>query len=333
MSGSFAHWQAEYARHGIPTFPVTIDGARKTPAVKGYLRLSEQRSRELVARFPDCDAFGFRVGSRSGVTVLDVDSRDERELADALDRHGATPVVVRSGGGKFQAWYRHSGERRQIRPDPSRPIDVLGGGYVVAPPSRGSVASYQFLNGGLDDIGRLPVLQNPPVAGNGALAHAITLAGLPAKEGARNNDLFRYCLRAARGCDDLDGLLDAARSQNENFMPPLADGEVVKVARSAWSYEQSGCNFSGGAVVSMPHADIDGLLMASPDAFVLLTILRRHHWARPFVAANEMADTMPGGAWTRKRFAAARTVLEASQKIRMVRPASRTNGPALYRWP
>ena len=98
----------------------------------------------LARRFPDCDAFGFRVGARANITVLDIDTPDERVLADALDKHGNTPVVVRSGGGKFQAWYSHNGERRSIRPDRSRPIDILGDGYVVAPPSHGVVAQYHF---------------------------------------------------------------------------------------------------------------------------------------------------------------------------------------------
>jgi hypothetical protein len=74
-------------------------------------------------------------GARSNVTVLDVDIGDERVLSDALARHGETPLVVRSGSGKYHAYYRHNGERRRIRPWRGLPIDLLGeGGLVVAPP-------------------------------------------------------------------------------------------------------------------------------------------------------------------------------------------------------
>jgi hypothetical protein len=61
-------------------------------------------------------------------------------LADALGRHGPTPFVVRGGSGNFQAWYRYNGEPRRTRAWPGLPIDLLGDGYVVAPPSMGSSA-------------------------------------------------------------------------------------------------------------------------------------------------------------------------------------------------
>ena len=113
---------------------------------------------------------GFCPGRRSGLTILDVDTPDERVLTDALDRHGATPVIVRSGSGNFQAWYRNSGETRRIRPEPDKPIDILGGGFVVAPPSRGTKGCYQFVQGDLDDLGRLPIMQNIKIAAPPAFA-------------------------------------------------------------------------------------------------------------------------------------------------------------------
>ena len=159
-SASFLNWQPTYAERGIATFPVGDD---KVPAIRGYHRVGRRGSGELASKFPDAPAIGFMCGRRSGITVLDVDSKDERVLADALDRHGKTGVITRSGGGNFQAWYRHNHERRQIRPWVGRPFDVLGGGFVVAPPSRVAKGQYQFLQGSLDDLDRLPVMQNVPV--------------------------------------------------------------------------------------------------------------------------------------------------------------------------
>jgi len=66
-----------------------------------------------------------------------VDTPDERVLADALGRHGPTPLVIRSGSGNWQAWYRNGGEPRRVRPWADKPIDILGDGFTVAPPSRG----------------------------------------------------------------------------------------------------------------------------------------------------------------------------------------------------
>jgi hypothetical protein len=139
-------------------------------------------------------------------------------------------------------------------------------------------------------------------------------------------------MEQARHCDDLDALLDVARSANADFDPPLPDDEVVKLARSAWSITERGENrFGDGRHVLITHDEVDRLLSADPDAFLLLSVLRRHHWARDFVLANAMARQMPGGGWTEKRLARARRSLEAAGKIQLLRSAGKHRGPALYR--
>jgi Bifunctional DNA primase/polymerase, N-terminal len=90
QGGIFSTWQPDYAAHGIPTFPVT---AEKKPATRGYLRTGLRGSAELASRFTDADAFGFACGPRSKITLLDVDSADERALADALSIFGKTPLI------------------------------------------------------------------------------------------------------------------------------------------------------------------------------------------------------------------------------------------------
>jgi Bifunctional DNA primase/polymerase, N-terminal len=203
MTGVFAEWQPAYAEHNIPTFPCRPD---KRPAVANYGRFGLPASRTL-AFCSGADAFGFMCGKRSGVTVLDWDSTDERGFAEALDRHGKTPIIARSASGHFQAWYRHGGERRLIRPRRDVPLDILGGGYVVAPPSQVQRGQYQFLEGSLDDLGNLPTLLDAPAI----------VPDAPADWGAmrdgqgRNDALFRLLGRAAHNCDDLDQLLTPER--------------------------------------------------------------------------------------------------------------------------
>ena len=145
----FRNWQADYAAHSIATFPV---GADKKPMVRHYGRFGLASSGRIADRFSGAPAIGFMCGKRSGVTVLDVDMTDERVVADAIDRHGRTPIIARTGSGHFQAWYRHAGERRLIRPRRDVPIDVLGGGFVVAPPSQVARGGYEFIQGSLDDL-------------------------------------------------------------------------------------------------------------------------------------------------------------------------------------
>src|SRR5262249_30796829 len=135
--GIFAASQPRYAALGIPTFPVHIDPDGKKPMVSNYAKFGLRGSAELVLKFGTAAGIVFMAGQRSRIRVVEIDTRNETVLADALDRHGQTPIIARTGSGKFHAYYRHNGEHRMIRPEKHRPIDILGGGIVIAPPSRG----------------------------------------------------------------------------------------------------------------------------------------------------------------------------------------------------
>src|SRR3984893_8247325 len=102
--GVFGTWQPIYAKYGIPTFPVIITEDAKKPAVRGYLKIGLQTSQKLTGRFSLSDAFGFALGPRTKITVLDIDTSDEHVLMEAIARHGETPIIVRSGSGPYQAW-------------------------------------------------------------------------------------------------------------------------------------------------------------------------------------------------------------------------------------
>ena len=149
--GVFTKWQPHYAEKRIVTFPV---GEDKKPQIRRWNRLGLSGSAKLAHCFREANAFGFQPGPQSRVTVLDIDSSDDAVLLDALSEHGETPFIVRTGGG-YHAYYRHRGERRLIRPYPKKPIDVLGGGYVVAPPSISAKGQYEIIAGTLDDLANL----------------------------------------------------------------------------------------------------------------------------------------------------------------------------------
>src|SRR5438094_2104760 len=126
-TGLFPRSQPAWAAQKVATFPVNVTAEVKKPGIRGDGKIGLRASRELAAKrqFARTDALGFMAGSRSGVTVLDIDAADERLLAESLDRHGRTPFIVRTASGKFHLYYAHSGERRRIRPWPDRPIDLL----------------------------------------------------------------------------------------------------------------------------------------------------------------------------------------------------------------
>jgi hypothetical protein len=320
----FRDWQPRYAAYRIATFPVTVG---KVPAIRSWQRIGLPGSAKL-AQTMEADAFGFCPGSRSRLTILDVDTGNERVLADALARHGSTPIIVRSGSGNHQAWYRWDGEKRLIRPDPEKPIDILGSGFVVAPPSKGTKSTYKFIEGGLDDLVHLPVLRGVPANTDGQ-ANPTGRVSEGIAQGKRNKALWEHCMRQAHHCDEFDALVDVAHTCNASYLPPLTDDEVVKIAKSAWGYTRRGENRFGRHGVSFSTEEVNQLITRDPDQFLLLAFLRANNGpARTFMVANGLAQEL---GWGRKRFAAKRRDLERTH-IKMVTRPSVRNGPARYRW-
>jgi Bifunctional DNA primase/polymerase, N-terminal len=164
--GVFSEWQPRYAALGIATFPVEIKADAKNPAISNYDRVGLRGSAKLATAtcFAGYDALGFLAGPRSGITVVDMDETDPKILEDGERLFGPSPLVWQTGGGKFAAAYKFNGETRQIRPIPGMPIDILGGGFVVAPPSKGAKRRYEIIRGSLDDLRRLPTAQIPATA-------------------------------------------------------------------------------------------------------------------------------------------------------------------------
>ncbi len=325
--GVFAEWQPRYAEAGIPTFPIHAD---KQPAIVGYMKTGPGMSAKLLSKFGAAPGLGF-VCKKARLAVLDVDTPDENIFADALALYGDSPIKIRSGGGNFQAWYRHNGEGRKIRPDKSKPIDILGGGMVVAPPTQGGAGTYQFLSGSLDDIASLPVLRLPDAAND--VVESEAREPVSAEVGKRNGTLFDECMRAARGCHSLEALLSRAVEINKGFPEPLPADEVATVAQNAWRYEIDGKNrFGIEQTLNLPRSDVMTLI-ARPDAYALLSLLRLHNWdRRTFIVANEMAATMPPDGWSRKRFAAARSDLLGLGFLEQLRAPSSAKGAAIYRF-
>jgi hypothetical protein len=102
----------------------------------------------------------------------------------------------------------------------------------------------------------------------------------------------------ARSCGTFEDFLDVARTRNDEFIPPLLDGEVVRVARSAWGYTERGENRFGRPGAFFPADETNRLITSDQDVFLLLAFLR----------ANNGPDRKPrrrATAWrwkTRPRF-------------------------------
>ena len=175
------------------------------------------------------------------------------------------------------------------------PVDVLGNGFVVVPPSRGPKGEYRFIQGTLDDIERLPIIQHT------AVDNETAPCGSP--EGQRNNQLFRHCMRSAARASSLDEVLDAGRSFNADCQPQLEETEVINTAQSAWNYTVQGTNRFGQHGAWLAAEEILRMLAtANHDALILLAFLRAHNgpWAK-FMCTNTLADVWLGSSPFRRR--------------------------------
>src|SRR5262245_14550947 len=111
MSGISSAWQPRYAEHGIATVPV--DPETKVSRMQWQkVGLPASTKMAQLPCYGSYNGIGFACGKRNGITVLDIDSTDERLLEEALKRHGDTPVIERTASGKFHAFYRHNDEPR-----------------------------------------------------------------------------------------------------------------------------------------------------------------------------------------------------------------------------
>jgi hypothetical protein len=362
IHSGFVIWQHVYADYGIPTFPVKIGEDEKKPLVRGWTKVWPDLSAKWAQQFPFAPTFGLVLGPKqwhtdrqgerlppaSGIAELDVDSRDERILADALIRHGYTPIVIRTASGKFKLWYQHNGERRRIRPWPDLPIDVLGGGYTVGPPSFSPYLDYQqyeFIQGGLDDLDRLPVMQNlepelyatysergRPTSSSKATS---PLRGM--REGDGRNEALRNAIAPlAREIHAVggtrDALLDVALSLNADCLEPMSAPEVSKIVDSVWKWTIEGHNHIGQRGAFVQDYEVDNMIGDDNDALMLLLFLRRHQGPdATFWITNGLAETF---GWRRQRLANARKRLIERGLVQPMRQIGGTwpGHAAEYRW-
>jgi hypothetical protein len=220
---------------------VRIVGKDKKPAVCGWQRVGFRASNELAVKFATAETFGFNCGPHTRVIVVDMDSTHESIVTEGERLFGPSPIPWRTGGGKYAMPFRYNGEPRLIRAfgDDGPPIDLLGRGLVVAPPSAGSKQHYEFISGSVADIERLPYARIPKeieariAANNRDAAGAAARSAERIPEGKRNNELFRHCNSVVAYCDTLDQLIDAARTwANQRLVGALPPAEIMKTCKS-----------------------------------------------------------------------------------------------------
>jgi hypothetical protein len=268
---------------------------------------------------------GFMCGSHNRLTVIDVDSPADAEMQHALRKYGDTGAIVQTPSGGKHLYFRHDGEERRIRPDERHPVDELGAGLCIAPPSaKPAGGGYAWLRGDLSVIPNLPKIRS------GAVQKTRDIERLPAgprvAKGERNAQLFRYCRQIVGYCDDLDQLTDAARTWSDSrCAESMPDVEVVKTAASVWKY-QGGKRRVMQNIVEAPFYSV---LIANLNALALYSYLSAENGpAAEFMVADGLGSAR---GWPQRFVPKARKALLDMGAIKCVR-FPRKGVPALYRW-
>jgi Bifunctional DNA primase/polymerase, N-terminal len=335
VAGTFATWQPEYEARGLATFPLRSDD-RKRPAVGNYNRMGMPASRQLVLKWGEAEGLACMAGARNRLTVVDIDARGaegERLLADIQGEIGQSRFIVRTGGGGFHAYYKHNGEGRRIRFDPQRPIDLLGGGQIVLPPSMGSKARYEVIHGKLDDLAGLSTIRRAPDVPREVVTVTTPtepFADMRANSG-RNTALFDALCKEARHLPpNLDAFINRARELNQSFGEPMIDSRVVNTAKSVFGYLETGTLRTGehGAWFKRPQAQE---LAKDPYLAALLMWLKAENgpdaefWVADGLAEPKYLD------WPRERLQRARRrAIDDGWIVQIRKPVRRV--AALYRW-
>jgi hypothetical protein len=326
MMAAFADAAPAWAAAGIVPLPVS-------PTGKGWMVKHPETFRRPAAmalaakpRFAAAN-LGFMCGSHNRLTVVDVDSPANAELQHALTTYGDSPIIVSTPSGGRHVYYAHNDEPRRVRLDERHPIDMLGGGLCVAPPStRPSGAGYTWQRGSLADIanGNLPKIRNGAVQKSRVFEQIPTGPRVPI--GQRQTLLFRYCHKVAGNCDDLDQLIDAARTWSDSkCAEALPDAEIVATAYKVWKY-QGGRRRVMQNIVESP---LFQRLIADVEVWALYAYLATENGpAAQFMVADGLG---PARGWPRRMVPRARRALLDMGAIKCVRQP-RKGTPGLYRW-
>lgn len=347
MAGAFTTHGRAYFEAGLAVTPTTgFDGKR--PILKGYHRklLGPGTIDKLGVKYPDANLA--IVTGLSKVVVIDVDDPSQRALDVALERFGPSPLIIRTGGrGGHHILY--SGNQN-LRPHDFRYSEDLllelkaDGNIVITPPSVNPQTgrNYEFVKGGLDDFARLPPINIATIPGlSSSVGFNSSKASVNKRQievGERNKWLFSQCLRHARACDDLDALIDVARTRaEEHFGERMSDVEIIKTASSAWGYEAHGKNWAAKAAHStITMMELRRLEERGSDAVALTLHLRLEHGGRMSrgetfaldTRAMERDQTIAG--WSRSRYRRAIGRLVAAGIIVVRHRGSGIGDPSLY---
>jgi hypothetical protein len=349
---AFQEMAHAWAAAGITPLPVYPDGKKTMVKQPGTFGRPAAMGLAAKPRYAAAN-LGFMCGAFNRLSVVDIDSAADTELQHALETYGDSPIIVSTPSGGRHVYYAHNDEPRKVRLDDRHPIDMLGGGLCVAPPSvRSSGASYAWLRGGLADIanGNLPKIRTGALH-KGEAAPSKRDVGMPISiapdaatvgQGKRNDTVFRLALALAHHAESQADLLAQARKANAELSdPPLPDAEVQRAVASAWGYKMNDRLMvpGAGSSIILQTASLDRFLDAGDDGLDCLALLaafrKSHAGLRDSFAASPeaMARARLIRPWGKNRYRSTIRKLCDLGELEQVYSGGRgPRDPAMYRF-
>lgn len=250
-----------YHGYGFSVIPMIVEQSEdkeiplnllgKMPAV-AWRRFQEERPSQLDHSlwFHNQNYnLGIVTGEVSGITVLDIDSKEGYELA--LQKGLPETPTVKTGRG-YHLYFKYKEGARNFQKRADLPgIDLRGqGGCVVAPPSLHIMTGGRYLwekGKSLDDLelAELPdwVLAKAPEEKKPLLQ---LVKGVP--KGSRNESLARLAGNWVKTMT-LDEVSSTALEWNQTCEPPDDEQQVLRTVKSIWDNEHGGLPENPGAIV------------------------------------------------------------------------------------
>lgn len=235
---------------------------------------------------------------QSGLVVLDVDPRHGgKESLSEFDAELSATLTVSTGGGGLHAYYLRPPELLQfpskirIRPG----IDIIGNGYVVAPPSLHiSGQRYRWIN-------NAPIVTLPRVLRDLRKITATTTTlddSAKVVEGGRNNALFRLGAALRATAIGHDAVRAALHFENQRrFSPPLSEHEVDEVATKVIRHAKVTRDVAIGAIVENDLAQLVGKETSAPAVWIRDVAVEKSKPVRFYSTGSEQLDNLLGGGF------------------------------------
>ncbi|HCE66863.1 MAG: hypothetical protein A2X82_11625 [Geobacteraceae bacterium GWC2_55_20] len=227
----------EYASRGIPIFPLGPQGKLSIVKWGSEATTDPEQIKAWWQQNPNYN-IGLLTGAKSGIAVVDFDSREA--LARGKELGLPDGPTVKTGRG-FHLYCQQSEGTRNFQKRSDLPETDLRaeGGYVVAPPSiheNGEQYSW-FICKGLDDL-PLPPLPEWILAKTPEEKTPVKslITGVP--EGQRNNALARLVGSWLHENVSYKDVIIKAKEWNNQNTPPLDDREVLKTIDSIYKRER-----------------------------------------------------------------------------------------------